>query len=145
MVLRSVHQVHLALRSLLHSPGFTATATLTLALGVGNTLLIRRLPVADQDRIVILNGEMQNGNFSNFPLRRIEVGEFALQSRAVAAVAFLTFEGASPLSVRDGNEVYRLRRALVSGNFFEVLGSHAMLGRALRAADDVVGAAPIVC
>ena len=148
-----MQHIRLAVRSLLHSPGFAFTATLTLALGIGlstavftvaETLLIRRLPVTDQDRLVVLNGETQNGSFSNFPLRRIEVEELALGSRALHATAFFTFEGASPATVRDGGQLYRLRRALVSGNFFDVLGSRAILGRALRPEDDVGGAAPVV-
>ena len=40
--------------------------------------------------------------------------------------------------------MYRLRRSYVSGNFFDVLGARAVLGRALRPSDDVDGAAPVV-
>lgn len=56
-----VHQLRLAARSLSRAPGFAMTAALTLALGIGlstavftvaDALLIRRLPVDDQDRLV---------------------------------------------------------------------------------------------
>ena len=141
------------IRTVFRSPGFAVTTTLTLALGIGlstavftvaDALLIRRLPVVDQDRIVILQGERSSGEFANFPLSLAEVREFAMRTRTLGDQAFFAFEGAAPKPVRDGDRVYRMRRALVSGNFFEVLGSRPVVGRALRADDDVVGAAPVV-
>ncbi|MEO8449783.1 MAG: ADOP family duplicated permease [Gemmatimonadota bacterium] len=149
-----MQQVRVAIRSLSCSPGFAVTATLTLALGIGlstavftvaDTLLIRRLPVTDQDRIVVLYGEARTGSLSNFPLGLDEIREIARRSRSlVGAVGFFSFEGAPPTPVRDGERLYRLRRALVSGNFFDVLGSRPELGRGLTAEDDIVGAAPVV-
>lgn len=52
--------------------------------------------------------------------------------------------GAGPKPIRDGDQISRLRRALVSGEFFDVLGARPTLGRALRATDDVSGAAPVL-
>ena len=139
------------LRSLGHTPGFTATAVLTLALGIGlsttvftvaDALLLRRLPVREQDRLVVLWGEARDRAF-NYPLGLDDGQEFARRARALERVAFFSYYGAWPKPIRDGDQISRLRRALVSGEFFGVLGARPALGRALRAADDVVGAAPV--
>ena len=62
-------------RSLRRTPGFSVTAVLTLAIGIGlstavftvaEALLIRRLPVVDQNRIVLLWGETRDGRFSSW-------------------------------------------------------------------------------
>src|ERR1019366_10743946 len=45
--------------------------------------------------------------------------------------------------IREGDHVSRFRQALVSGGFFDVLGAQPEIGRALRPADDVIGAAPV--
>jgi hypothetical protein len=66
-----------AVRALLRDRGFAVTASLTLALGIGlstavftvsEALLVRDLPVRDQDEVVVLWGEPPDGSFANFPL-----------------------------------------------------------------------------
>jgi len=137
-----------ALRSLRRTPGFAVAAILTLALGIGlstavftvaDAMLIRQLPVRDQARIVTLWGREKG--FDNFPLSVDDAREFARRTRSLAQVAYYPYQGAWPKPVRDGTGVLRLRQALVSGDFFTVLGAHAVLGRTLRATDDVPGAA----
>ncbi|RPJ81102.1 MAG: hypothetical protein EHM13_10995, partial [Acidobacteria bacterium] len=65
-----------AFRGLRRTPGFVAIAIVTLALGIGlatavftvaETLLLRRFPVQDQDRLVVLWGEARDRAF-NYPL-----------------------------------------------------------------------------
>jgi putative ABC transport system permease protein len=138
-----------ALRALRRTPAFFTAAVLTLALGIGlatavftvaDALALRRLPVQDQGRIVVLWGRSRDGRFDNYPLAGAE--DFIRHSHALQSGAYFGWFGAMPIAVRDGNRVVRLRRALVSGGFFDVLGAHARLGRALRAGDDEPGAAP---
>src|SRR6266545_3611113 len=147
-----MNDVRFALRTLRASPGFALTAILTLALGIGpatavftvaDALLLRRLPVKDQDRLVVLWGQAPDRAF-DYPFTLDEARAFARQTRALAQVAFFAYEGAWPTPIRDGGRISRLRRALVSGEFFDVLGAYPALGRALNAADDVVGAAPVL-
>lgn len=149
---RLLQNVRVGIRSLGRAPGFALTAILALGLGIGlstavftvaDTLFLRRLPVRDQDRVVVLWGEARDALF-NYPLGLDDAREFAQQARSLERVAFFTYQGAWPLPIRDGDQISRLRRALVSGEFFAVLGARARIGRALRAADDVSGAAPVL-
>src|SRR6266850_8021429 len=141
-----------ALRSLSHTPGFALTATLTLALGIGlatavftvaDALLLRRLPVQDQDRVVVLWGQKPERDFA-YPLSFDDAREFTRRTRSLDRVAILASWGAAPLPIRDADQISQLRRALVSGEFFDVLGARPVLGRGLQASDDVHGAAPVL-
>src|SRR3989442_14650283 len=141
-----------ALRTLRNAKGFAAVAILTLALGIGlatavftvaDALLLRRLPVRDQDRLVVLWGQAPDRGF-DYPFTLDEAREFVRRTRSLTQVAFFGYEGAWPRPIRDGERISRLRGALVSGEFFDVLGAQPVLGRALHAGDDVVGAAPVV-
>lgn len=141
------------LRSLRRSPGFAITAIATLALGIGistavstvaEVLLLRPLPVRDQETLVALWGKQRDRGFDNYPLGLESAREFARQSRTLQQVAFFGYEGASPAPIREGDRVSRLNRSMVSGDFFDVLGARAELGRTLSTNDDVPGAAPVL-
>ena len=145
--------VRVGIRSLRRAPGFALIATLTLALGIGlstavftvaNALLLRRLPVQDQDRLVVLTGQIPARGIDNWPLGAEDVRELRRRTRSLAQVASVSYYGATPLPVLDGGELSRLRRSLVSGEFFGVLGAEPVLGRALRPEDDLRGAAPVL-
>jgi len=152
LVDRLFQNIRLGTRSLCRTPGFVLTATLTLALGIGlatavftvaDALLLRRLPVRDQDRLVVLWGQKPDQEFA-YPLGIEDARDFARRTRSLERVAFFASFGAAPLPIREGDQISRLRRALVSGEFFDVLGARPLLGRTLRAADDVSGAAPVL-
>jgi putative ABC transport system permease protein len=141
-----------ALRGLRRTPGFVAIAIVTLALGIGlatavftvaETLLLRPLPVQNQDRLLVLWGEARDRAF-NYPLGLDDALEFARRTRSLEQITFYSYYGAASKPIQDGGQISRLSRALVSGAFFEVLGARPLLGRALRAADDVRGAAPVM-
>lgn len=145
--LRTVLQ---ASRNLRHAPGFVTIAVLTLALGIGlatavftvaDGIALRRLPVAEQSRIVVMWSRTKDGRFNQYPVE--DATDFVRQSRAVREAAYFAWFGSAPIAVRNGGQVMRLNRAAVSGNFFTVLGARALLGRALDSADDEPGAAPV--
>lgn len=106
-------------------------------------MLIRRLPVRDQDRIVVLWGKQTNDK-TNYPLGIDDARLFEQRTRALSGVAFVMYEGAIPTLLRQGDQLTRLREALVSGTFFDVLGVKPALGRSLRREDDVRGSAPVL-
>ena len=140
-------------RGLRRSPAFTLTAVLTLALGIGlatavltvaNALLLRPLPVRDQDRLAVVQGASRDGRLDNFPLLLSETRDYAAGVTSMERVEFFSYGGAHPASIREGATVFRARRALVSGGYFDLLGARPALGRALGEEDDVAGAAPVV-
>lgn len=138
-----VRDLRLAVRRLSRARGFAITIVGTLALGIGvatavltvaNALLLRQLPIADQNRVVVLD----------VPLGHDEAREFARTTSLLRSAALLNYEGAAPVTIREGERLTRLRRSLVTGDFFSVLGAQPLLGRTLRAEDDASGAAPVV-
>src|SRR5712671_1496552 len=144
--------IRAGIRGLRRTPGFAITAILTLALGIGlatavftvaDALLLRPLPVQDQDRLVVLWGQKPERDFA-YPLGFDDAREFTRRSRTLDRVAILASWGAAPLPIRDADQISQLRRALVSGDFFDVLGVRPAIGRGLQSTDDVYGAAPVM-
>jgi macrolide transport system ATP-binding/permease protein len=156
-----VQDVRYGLRQLRKSPGFTLTAVVTLALGIGaNTaiftlvhgVLKRSLPVADPSRLYRVGDqstccyfdgfESDNGDFDLFPYDLyLELRQFSPEFEQLAALQ----AGGSSLTVRRGSSPARpLRSEFVSGNYFATLGVGAYAGRALIPSDDKPGAAPVL-
>ena len=135
-----MQNIRLAARSLHRWGGVAFVALVILALGiglsvavftVGDALLLRPLPVRDQARLVVLWGASSDRPF-DYPLGLSDGHDFARGARTLERAALFLYNGAGPVPIRDGTQVSRLRRALVAGEFFEVLGVHPVLGRALR-------------
>ncbi len=148
-----LQNVRVGLRGLRRTPGFAVTAILTLAVGIGlatavfavaEALLLRPLPVRDQNRVVVLWGATRDGSVDNFPLLLPEARDFATRVRSLERVEFFSAGGAYLVPIRDGSSVFRLRRALVSDGYFQLLGTRPVLGRVLRPEDAAMGAAPVV-
>lgn len=146
-----VQSIRLGVRSLRRWGGVALVALFILALGIGlstavftvaDALLLRPLPVSDQGRLIVLWAIAPDRPF-NYPLGLSDGREFVRGARTLQRAALFLYNGAGPLPIRDGDQISRLSRALVSGEFFDVLGVQPVLGRALRAADDVRGAAPV--
>src|ERR1700682_1659089 len=130
------HDLRFGIRILLKSPGFTALALVTLALGIGanttifsvvNSVLLRPLPYEKPDRIVQVS-DLYPGtkgfitsSFPKFTFLREHTQRFS----ALAAVNYGRFQIAGPLPAApaEGTGVR------VSVDFFRVLGSKPALGR----------------
>jgi len=144
--------LRLAARTLRLAPSWAASVVLTLALGIGlatavftiaDAVLIRPLPVRAPDRVVVLWGVTPDGATDHFPLLYGDATVYKRSVRALTDVAFFSFGGALPVPIEMGGNITRLHRSMVSGNYFDVLGTRPVIGRALRAEDDVRGAAPV--
>ena len=148
-----------ALRQLRKSPGFTITAVVTLALGIGaNTaiftlvqgILLRTLPVADPARLYrigdtddccVNNGFAgDNGDFDIFSYDLyLHLKNSAPEFEQLAAMQ----AGQPQFSVRRGIALGKsLHGEFVSGNFFSTLGVGAFSGRTLADLDDTPSSAP---
>ena len=135
-----------ALRQLRKSPGFTALAIVTLALGIGATtaifsvvygVLLQPLPYPDPDRIVAVFEVTSKGRPSR--LADPNFDDFRDQSRSFQAIAKYSRLEAS---VAGASEPTRTRVAYVSPAFLRVLGVQPVLGRDFDAEDARKGAAP---
>src|SRR5882762_8864179 len=131
---------------LARTPGFTAVAVLTLALGIGaNTaiftlldqVLLRLLPVKDPQQLVLLTmrgrhyGSNWGGNAVSHPMFR----DFR-EHNEVFSDMFCRFPNSASLSF--GQQSERVSVELVSGTYFSTLGVVPALGRILTPEDDVV-------
>ena len=146
-----------AVRQLRKSPGFTAVAVITLALGIGaNTAifelldqaLLRGLPVKEPDRLVLLRYSGSNtGHLSSrsdgkfyfsYPMYR------DLRDRNSVFSGVIATDWAQA-GVQWHNQPELVATELVSGNYFDVLGVQPALGRLMVASDDTVANAnPVV-
>jgi len=148
--------VRYALRQFRKAPGFTATAVLTLALGIGATtaiftlvhaVLLKSLPVTKPEELVrigneencCINGGMQD-NWTLFSWEQYQ--QFKAHTQGFAELAALQ-AGSSLLGVRrdgSGKPSESFRGEFVSGNYFSTFGIQALAGRMLSPQDDVKGA-----
>ncbi|HEY2859165.1 MAG TPA: ABC transporter permease [Terracidiphilus sp.] len=132
---------------LFKSPGFTLTAILTLALGVGanttvfsmiNGLLLRHLPVPNSNRLSVL-GMNIGGSPARFSLS--EPLFRGLERRHGALATVFAFSDA-PFQVKSDGSPEIIFGQYVSGSFFDALETPPMLGRTLNQQDDRKGGDP---
>ena len=138
-----------AARVLRKAPAFTVTAVVTLALGIGattaifsvvNAVLLRPLPYADANRLVLVQADMMARHVMDFPMPPGDLPDLREQGTlfdAVAAVA--TFPG--PLG-DDGLAPEQVIVAPSTTNIFDVLGLRTVLGRAFVPSDGTPAPAP---
>jgi putative ABC transport system permease protein len=142
-----------ASRALRRAPGFAAAAVLTLAVGIAGTtamyalvqgVLLRPLPVHEQDRLIVAWKEIPSRSFGHMPYMAEEHAALREATGVLEGVAGVDYNGAWRLvAVEDGAASYMMTSP-VTGEFFDVLGVAPVLGRALHPADDVAGAAPVI-
>jgi len=137
-----------ALRSLRRTPGFTAAAVLTLALGIGantaifsivNGVLLNALPYPEPDRLVAVYSRTPDeasasSSYPNFL-------DWARDSQSFSDLAAFR---ADDLNLIGRGQPERVAAEMISESFFRLLGVQPILGRSFLAADDRLGAAPVV-
>jgi predicted permease len=138
-----VQDLRYAVRTLRHSPGFVTAAVLTLALGIGantaifsliSAALLQSLPARDPEHLVHVSYEQ--GVFS-YP----EYVELRDRNTVFDGLASW---GGILASLGTGGESDLVVGAIVTGNFFDVLGVRPAEGRLLGPGDDVTpGAHPV--
>jgi predicted permease len=138
-----------AFRSLAKSPGFTAIALLTLALGIGvntsmfsvlNALLLRTLPYPEPDRLVrVFRTDPHSQKLPHSAANFLAYVERQKSFAAIAAVAPSNFTLAEP-----GQPALRLPGLQVTGDFFNVLGVPPTLGRVFGTEEDQPGRNDVV-
>ena len=155
-----LHDVRYGLRQLRKAPVFVAVAVLSLALGIGantaiftliNAVMLQSLPVRDPGRLVLFFNGLSTGVYSGDDFRsdflsypswqylkqHNESFEDLCAFRQGSDRVVMHISGSAQSGTPEQAEVH-----LVSGNYFQVLGVNAAVGRILRMEDDAVNAQP---
>ena len=137
-----------ALRKLRAAPGFTITAIVTLALGIGantaifsvvNNVLLKPLPFPAADHLVRIQFTQRGQGDAGTPP---DLADYRALARSFEG--FSTIEGATSNLVRPGADAERVPGVRVSANFFALLRIQPLHGRFFREGEDAVGAATVV-
>ncbi|HXW08753.1 MAG TPA: ADOP family duplicated permease [Vicinamibacterales bacterium] len=144
-----LEDLRFACRGLRRASAFSAAALLTLTLSLAGTatmfalirgVLLRPLPVADQDRLIVAWKELRSGGFSHHPFGGDAIKAMSGSNRLFERVAGVDANGAGRSVIAEHGGAGYVRAAVVTGSFFDVLGVHPVAGRLLREMDDVEGA-----
>jgi predicted permease len=142
-----LNDLKFALRQLRKSPGFTLTAVLTLALGIGantaifslvDSIMLRPLPFPQQDRLARI--EYSAGEVSFFPKGWIQ----ALGEHSASFTAISGFGADAESNVAGTDSSDRVFGAGVMANTFDTLGIHPALGSFFTRDEGVAGRDSVV-
>jgi predicted permease len=162
-----LQDIRYALRTLRKSPGFTAVAVLTLALGIGantaifsfiDAVLLRSIPVKDPQQLVVFNwsarthpklqGHSDYGDCAD----QTGIGDCSFsvpffktvraQPNSFSGVA--AFAGPMDIDLSGNSTASMVRGLYVSGDFFSTLGVTTFIGRPLALSDDLPSAPPVI-
>ncbi|HYL61900.1 MAG TPA: ABC transporter permease [Candidatus Methylomirabilis sp.] len=139
--------IRYAVRMLRKSPGFTAVAVLTLALGIGantamfsviNATLLKPLPYPNVDRMVLVwqtyGSNPDNASIVSEP----NIADIQKQNNVLEPITLFDTAGRG-YNLSEGSEPERIGGLRVSANFFDVLGVKPLLGRTFLPEEEVQG------
>src|SRR5688572_2473478 len=135
-------EIGYGVRSLRNRPAFALTAILTLALGIGattaifsvvNAVLLRPLPYAQADRLVLVWGEMRARSVRDFPFSPPDFQD--LRRGAPAFQELAAVAGFRQPMVGDGGAPEQVRVAGATTNLLTMLGARVAVGRGFMADD----------
>jgi predicted permease len=136
------------IRMLAKSPGFTAIAILTLALGIGantalfsvvNGVLLNPLAYPQSGQLVAIYGKTTG--FANAPINYLNFLDWQRDTQSFSTMAMYRNQDYNFIGT---GEAERLTGYMISADFFSTLGQVPILGRTFRSEDDRVGAGPVV-
>jgi predicted permease len=131
-----------ALRSLARSPGFTTIAVLTLGLGIGantaifsvvNAVLLKPLAYAQPEQLVSLRARLTGRGTNDVPMSQPEYQDLV---REVPVLGEVSAVWPININLTGLGEPERIQAAVVSSNYFSLLGAAPILGRDFTKADD---------
>ena len=139
--------IRCALRQLRKSPGFTATALCTLALGIGaNTaifsvvsgVLLNPLPYPQPGQLVALYQRTPQFSEASIPFPNFL--DWQRDNRSFSALAAYRSDD---FNLTNRGDPERLKVGMVSATFFPIFGVKLLLGRSFTDAEDLLGGAPV--
>jgi putative ABC transport system permease protein len=134
-----------ALRMLRKSPGFTAVAVVTLALGIGaNTaifsvvyaVLLRPLPIHDPGRVVVLHDQVPKANLPRAGVSVLQFRDYSAHTNIFESTALILDKN---LNLTGIGQPQRLLAMRATSTLFPLLGIKPILGRTFTAAEDTYG------
>ncbi len=144
-----MNSLRFALRQLFKAPGFTATVTIVLALGIGATttifsvvhaVLLHPFPYKDGNDILFVGSSRLNEPNSQMPVAYLDYLEWRKHVQSVDQLAFASGSAAILTGIKEPATV---RNAGVSANTWPLLGLAPVLGRVFNEAEDRPGADPV--
>jgi putative ABC transport system permease protein len=145
-----VQDIRYGVRMLRKSPGFTAVAVLTLALGIGantaifsivNAVLLRSLPFPDPDHLVRIYFNNPGVGLRGVRFSVPEFDDLKTQTDVFEDVSVIVF---GPTNLTGATQPEHLEMMEVSPNYFSMLGATPELGRVFGHQDFALGFAPAV-
>jgi predicted permease len=155
--------IRFGLRILVKKPAFTAIVVLTLALGIGanaaiftlfDAILLESLPVRQPGKLVLFSDELSEGTYTGdaptnqWPWFSYDFYKF-LEKQSLPLESLCAFRmGETTVSAHLADapadaQILRASTHLVSGNYFDVMGVDAAIGRMLTPEDDRPNAQPV--
>ena len=139
-----------AARTLLRTPGWTAMAVLTLALGAGanaavfsfvDALLFKPAPAIHPDRALVA---VYTSDFSSGPYAATSYPDYvSMKTETTAFAALSAFNDSLTATMKVGDDLQRVRVARVTPDYFDTLGVRIPMGRSLQQDDAKPGATPV--
>ncbi|MGA2569637.1 MAG: ABC transporter permease [Terracidiphilus sp.] len=132
-----------AARQLRKSPGFTITAVVSLAIGIGintslfsnmDAVVLRPLAVPQLDRVMTISEQRRSGDLHWVALANYE--DWQRGSRSFESMAV---RGHASMALSGSGGAFEVQAALVSPNFFTVLQAQPLLGRVFAQTDSEPG------
>ncbi len=140
-----IRDIRFALRSLAKKPAFTAIAVLTLALGIGantaifsvvHAVLLRPLPIKEPDRVMTFWHSAPANGLQHMDLNDAMFAYYRNRTRTFESLsAFETGE----FALTGGGEPEAVPGAVVTFDYFNVLGREPLHGRTFTAKEDTPG------
>ena len=145
-----IHDIRSGTRSLSSSPGFVLLSVVCLGIGIGanttvfsvvNGVLLQPLPFVESNRLIALNEIRRENPLDVEPVSYPTFRDWQEQGAAIAEMAAMRPRS---VTVSDAQHTDRQSGALVTWNFFPLLGIQPIVGRGFRQDDDRAGAASVV-
>jgi len=143
------HDLRMGLRQFRRQPGFSALVIATLTLGIGagtavftilNAFLLAPLPFGNPDELVDVNETALNVGIERMNVAYPDYLDWKRENRVFTGLAAYDLD---EVPVVGDGDPQRLRTALVSIDFFHVLGVEPQLGRSFMDGEGIAGAAPV--
>ncbi len=150
---RIAQDLRYSVRQLVRTPGYTATALITLTLAIGaNTaifsllyaIMLRSLPVSQPDRIVQFELQIGPPDKNRKPSSNVsgKIYDVLAAAKPASLSGLCAWSKFPPLNLHDENGTRPAQTAQLTGDCFQTLGLHAALGRLFTEADDKPGGGP---